>query len=386
MRYGLSYKGSKNALVEKLIPLFPKRTNFYDLFCGGCAVTHAAMLSGRFQNFTINDIDPLLPQLFWDATHGKYKNESRWISREDFEKSKDTDGYIKFSWSFGNNGRNYLYSKEIEPWKKALHYARVHKDFSFLHDFGIETNNADRITISRNKDEYKEKYIKWYVSNVLHSDYDIENLRLDLTRNIKQNSEKLRNYLIEGLKKANKRPCDVDRYLGTNGMAGHYFGKSQWAFPTREVYIKLQDFIYLPRNYDEIYGLQELLESLQSLERLERLERLNKSYDEIEIKPDSLIYCDIPYRNTDEYNEGGFNHDKFYEWALRQKELTLISEYNMPESDFKCVAEFEKRCTLSATKNNLSIEKLFIPKTQLDLWLPLKIEVKRYKQLEFSFD
>ena len=28
MRYGLSYKGSKNALVEKLIPLFPKRTNF----------------------------------------------------------------------------------------------------------------------------------------------------------------------------------------------------------------------------------------------------------------------------------------------------------------------------------------------------------------------
>ena len=131
------------------------------------------------------------------------------------------------------------------------------------------------------------------------------------------------------------------------------------------------------------------LESLQRLERLqslERLERLNKSYDEIEIKPDSLIYCDIPYRNTDSYNEGGFNHDKFYEWALRQKELTLISEYNMPESDFKCVAEFEKRCTLSASANNLSIVKLFIPKTQLDLWLPLKIEVKRYKQLEFNFD
>ena len=225
MRYGISYKGSKNALVEKLIPLFPGRKNFYDLFCGGCAVTHGAILSGKFQNHIINDLNPLLPKLFWDATHGKYKNESRWIARDDFKKLKDTDGYIKYLWSFGNNGRSYLYSKEIEPWKKALHYARVHKDFSFLHDFGIETNNADRITISRNKDEYKEKYIKWYVSNVLHSDYDIENLRLDLTRNIKQNSEKLRNYLIEGLKKANKRPCDVDRYLGTNGMAGHYFGK-----------------------------------------------------------------------------------------------------------------------------------------------------------------
>ena len=414
MRYGIPYKGSKNALVEKLIPLFPGRKNFYDLFCGGCAVTHGAILSGKFQNYIINDLNPLLPKLFWDATHGKYKNESRWISREDFEKSKDTDGYIKYSWSFGNNGRSYLYSKEIEPWKKALHYARVHKDFSFLHDFGIETNNADRITISRNKDEYKEKYIKWYVSNVLHSDYDIENLRLDLTRNIKQNSEKLRNYLIEGLKKANKRPCDVDRYLGTNGMAAHYFGKSQWEFPTREVYIKLQDFIYLPRNYDEIYGLQELLESLQSLQSLESLQRLqslesleslqslerleslqsleslqrlNKSYDEIEIKPDSLIYCDIPYRNTDGYNEGGFNHDKFYEWAKSQKELTLISEYWMPENDFKCVAEFNKRCTFSATANNVqTVERLYVPKTQLDMWLPLKIEIKRYKQLEFNFD
>lgn len=387
MRYGISYKGSKSALVEKLIPLFPRRKNFYDLFCGGCAVTHGAILSGKFQNYIINDLNPLLPKLFWDATHGKYKNESRWISREDFEKSKDTDGYIKYSWSFGNNGRDYLYSKEIEPWKKALHYARGHKDFSFLHDFGIETNNADRITISRNKDEYKEKYIKWYVSNVLHSDYDIENLRLDLTRNIKQNSEKLRNYLIEGLKKANKRPCDVDRYLGANGRAGHYFGKSQWEFPTREVYIKLQDFIYLPRNYDEIYGLQELLERLQRLQSLESLERLNKSYDEIEIKPDSLIYCDIPYRNTDGYKskDDGFNYDKFYSWAKSQKELTLISEYWMPENDFKCVAEFNKRCTLSATANNLTIERLYIPKTQLDMWLPLKIEVKRYRQLEFDF-
>lgn len=27
---------------------------------------------------------------------------------------------------------------------------------------------------------------------------------------------------------------DVDRLLGTNGMAGHYFGASQWALPTRE--------------------------------------------------------------------------------------------------------------------------------------------------------
>ncbi len=309
MRYGLSYKGSKNALVEKLIPLFPKRTNFYDLFCGGCAVTHAAMLSGRFQNFTINDIDPLLPKLFWDAVHGKYRNENRWISREDFFNLKDSDGYVKLAWSFGNNGSDYLYGKPIEAYKKAIHYLIFFRDTSLI---------------------------------------------LEILKDRIGDTER---FLIDEIAKSDK------------SRKQRYF---MWRAVFRE---RLQSLESLQR-----------LESLESLERLERLESLNKSYDEIEIKPDSLIYCDIPYRNTDDYNEGGFNHDKFYEWALRQKELTLISEYSMPESDFKCVAEFEKRCTLAASANNLSIEKLFIPKTQLDLWLPLKIEVKRYRQLEFHFD
>ena len=67
-----------------------------------------------------------------------------------------------------------------------------------------------------------------------------------LYKNIKKNTEYLQNYLLDGLKQSGKRPCDVDRYLGTNGMAGHYFGKSQWEFPTKEVYEKLQNFLYLP--------------------------------------------------------------------------------------------------------------------------------------------
>ena len=324
MRYGLSYKGSKNALVEKLIPLFPKRNNFYDLFCGGCAVTHGAMLSGRFNNFIINDIDPLLPQLFWDSIHGKYKNESRWISREDFYNLKDSDGYVKLTWSFGNNGRNYLYGKPIEAYKKAIHYLIFFRDTSLI---------------------------------------------LEVLKNRIGDTER---FLIDEIAKSDK--SRKDRY-------------HMWRAAFRERLQSLESLQSL-QSLESLERLERLesLQSLQSLERFERLERLNKSYDEIEIKPDSLVYCDIPYRNTDEYNEGGFNHDKFYEWALRQKELTLISEYNMPESDFKCVAEFEKRCTLSATKNNLSIERLFVPKTQLDLWLPLKIEVKKYKQLEFNFD
>ena len=171
-------------------------------------------------------------------------------------------------------------------------------------------------------------------------------------------------------------------------MAGHYFGKSQWEFPTREVYIQLQSFLYLPLDYEKIYGLQELLErlqslqslerlqSLQSLERLQSLQRLSisqKSYDEVRILPDSVIYCDIPYRGTDEYISGQFDYEKFYAWCEKQKELVVISEYDMPEDRFCCVESVQKRSLLSAKgAGELKTEKLFVPKHQIEMWLRLK--------------
>lgn len=388
--YGFPYKGSKNRLAEKIVKLFPDAENFYDLFCGGCAITHRALIENRWKNYVINDIDSRCPKLFLDGINGKFKNETRWISREDFFKLKDNDGYVAFCWSFGNNGNGYLFSKEIEPWKKALHYARVFDDFSLFEEMGIKLKSASRIEIEKNKKELKEKYIIWYVKEVLHSDYEIEELIKDLAENIKKNSEKLRQYLIDALKKSGLTQSEVDRRNG-NQMSGHFFGKSQWQFPTREEYKKMQEYLPLEKDYDEIYGLQDLMQSLESLERLQsleslqRLERLEslqslesleslqrlqslcKSYDEIEIKPNSIIYCDIPYKGTDKYNNINFDHEAFYTWCKKQTELCFISSYEMPE-DFIPIAEFPHRSILCATKNNPVIEKVFIPKHQLELY------------------
>ena len=101
------------------------------------------------------------------------------------------------------------------------------------------------------------------------------------------------------------------------------------------------------------------LQSLESFTRLQSLERLNQLtklgnigfsvntnsglYDSVAIKPNSVIYCDIPYRNTEGYNEFEFDYNKFYEWCLKQTELVFISEYDMPE-DFVCISEKEKTC------------------------------------------
>lgn len=145
MKYGLPYKGSKNKLAERLVHLLPKRTHLVDLFCGGCAVSHAALLMGKYEHIHINDINWVCPTLFIDALNGKYNDENRWISREDFFRLKDTDPYVAVVWSFGNNLRDYLYSKEIEPLKKAIHYAMFFSDYSLGKELGHDLSFIDPI-------------------------------------------------------------------------------------------------------------------------------------------------------------------------------------------------------------------------------------------------
>lgn len=139
MSYGLPYKGSKSKLAERLVALFPKTEHFYDLFSGGCAVAHCALYKNKFSHIHINDINPLMPKAFCMALNGDFSNEDRWISREDFFRLKDTDPYAAICFSFGNDLKTYAYSREIEPKKKALHYAVFFDDFTLSdEEFGID--------------------------------------------------------------------------------------------------------------------------------------------------------------------------------------------------------------------------------------------------------
>ena len=154
-RYGIPYKGSKQAIADWVVDHLPPANTLVDLFCGGCTVTHAAMLSGKWENFIANDIQPLAPQLFVDSIHGKYTttNEKRWISREDFFKLKDSDPYVKYCWSFGNDGATYMYGAEIEPLKKRLHelvFAEtVHDRITAWRAFAREYNRSSLQSLER---------------------------------------------------------------------------------------------------------------------------------------------------------------------------------------------------------------------------------------------
>jgi site-specific DNA-adenine methylase len=142
--------------------------------------------------------------------------------------------------------------------------------------------------------------------------------------------------------------------------------------------------LYLKKRIREIYpdcgerhivngkSLQQL-QQLQQLERLQELEQLEKKisfssldYRQVEIKKDSVIYCDIPYFGTADYGNS-FSHLEFFGWASEQSEPVFISEYNIDDDRFSLIAEVELRSTLSATSNSKKcIERLYGNKAAME--------------------
>ena len=110
----------------------------------------------------------------------------------------------------------------------------------------------------------------------------------------------------------------------------------------------------------DIQNLERMvqLERIQNLQNLQNLQIYNSSYENVQIKGDNpIIYCDIPYKGAETYKEGGFNHERFYDWFNECEYPVYISEYNAP---FKEVFAFKHRSSLSATNNKKQVvEKIF---------------------------
>ena len=368
MRYGIPYHGSKNSIAREIVRFLPAAGTLIDICAGGCAITHAALelcegIAPKWARIVANDVNPMPGKLFRDAIDGKYAHETRWISREDFYRLKDSDPYVAYCWSFGNNACNYLYAQEIEPWKRAVHYARVLGDREPLRVFGIESDGS-RADIKAHEQEYKEKYIRWWLSVQPYTAAELDVLMAQTREDVERTQEELRAYLLEALRKSGLTQAEVQLRLCTQ-MAGHYFGKSQWEFPTREMYGRMQAFMPLDIAYDEIVGLYKLRKSLQSLQRLERLPALNRltqtvlSYESVEIPEDSVVYADIPYQDTDCGAYEGFDHQKFFDWAARQRVPVFISSYQIDDPRFVCVWEREKRCLLQSGGGALKTERIY---------------------------
>ena len=265
MRYGLPYKGSKNKIAKWIVDQLPESEVFVDLFFGGGAVTHRAMLTGKYKRFIINDIDARLPKLFVDCAYGKYtvENHPEWVTREEFNARKKDDAYIALVWSFGNNGKDYLYGANIEDMKYAYHRAVYLDDLDTLKAYGYNLTRSG-------KESLYERY-------------------LDYQRQVKQQT---------------------------------------------------------PNIQLEVVSRQTEIERLQSLQSLQSF---GTDYQNVPLPEGAVIYCDIPYKSTNCGKYQGFDHERFYSWAVEQENI-YISEYDMPE-DFIRIASIKKQ-VLSAANGN----------------------------------
>lgn len=131
VRFGLPYQGSKSRIATRIVDLFPAAPVLVDVFAGGCAVTHAALLFGKFDKVIANDLSDA-PQLFYYCAKYGVPEKPRWVSRDEFFALKDQDPQIRYCYSFGNDGKSYLYGRDIEPLKRAAHRAVADGDCSLL--------------------------------------------------------------------------------------------------------------------------------------------------------------------------------------------------------------------------------------------------------------
>ena len=323
--YGLPYAGSKSRIAHWVIDNLPRGRVLIDAFAGGCAITHRALLSQKWQTIIANDINGKFPQLFLDVIHGKYRDEKRWISRADFERLKSQDAFVACCWSFGNNLRYYMYSQYIEPYKRALHYAIVFDDFAPMQELMPEVAQA--------------------VADALHGQNNLHDRRIT-TQNI----------IVKTLKQ-----LTGDNYahsiIQSNPLYQSIRHTSRKGAPSLERLQSLQSLQSLER-----------LQSLQSLERLQSLRVTSQSYDEIDIPDDAVVYCDPPYHASDkrlyEGTARGFDHGAFYDWCVRVSKTNpiFISEYSIEDDRFEVVAEIEKMTSMSAKKSFNVTERLYTVK------------------------
>ena len=340
MNYGLPYKGSKNRIAKKILDVLPAAPVMYDVFCGGCAITHAAMLSGKYSRVVANDINGMIPHAFETAITGGFRNEDRWISRDDFQRLYKTDPYVAICFSFGNNLRWYCYARELEPYKRALHYAIFWKDIAPWAELCPETADALKAAIESEQDRHK-------------------------------------------------RRIKAGRAIATALKAGLMNGTIDPAVMNKPIYRKIRKEktsglrIQLAESVERLKSLETLEndERLQRLESLGRLERITgmdvppcapalnvttEDYKALTFEQGGIIYCDPPYKSTKQYSTvGAFDFDDFYAWCEHQANPVYISEYTMPEDRFAPVAAFTVTRKMNAKKSSICHEKIWRPRTQL---------------------
>ena len=353
--WGLPYMGSKNSIAKDVVNALPSGERLVDLFAGGCAITDYALKNtNKFSRFLVNDLNGWSPQTYVKALAGGFKDEERWISRKDFFRLKDTDPYVNICFSFGNNLKTYMYNPELEPYKRALHHIIFWENYGPMEELCPQVVDIIK-EYCKGKDRKGRRLASGYaVADHIKQKGSVEYWQSNpMFRSVKVKWSPERRGL-KGSELANNALKDIS---------------------TKSILQSLESLERLEslQSLERLERLQSL-QSLQSLESLERLENIadmteraslshqdmfietsNISYSDYAYRDGDVVYCDPPYKNTNDYGIR-FDSDAFWEWASTRSYPVYVSEYQAPE-DFVSIWNKEKRVLLDR-------ESLAAPRTE----------------------
>lgn len=286
--YGIPYMGSKQKLVDKLIPFILKRhpdtTDFYDLFGGGGSVALYAVRKYPNINVHYNELSKAIGALMQHLKDGG-EIPFDFVRRSEFEAKYTGDdwyaGLLQTCWTFGNNQKSYLYGLPIQDFKEEL---------SKL----VTTGDGDIKRLEAFTDEFVAK------------EYG-KTVQTRIFLNPKRYNTPYQRRIV------------LARQIPLIGALQHL--------------ARLERLVQI----ENMPGISQLNVSA------------GKSYDEVEVKGERpILYCDPPYENTAEYREGGFDHKAFYEWCMTRPYPVYISSYKVSDPRFKLVKAINTRSLLAA--------------------------------------
>lgn len=118
-------------------------------------------------------------------------------------------------------------------------------------------------------------------------------------------------------------------------------------------------------------AIKALKQQSQNFENIEFIQMDFRDINKDNIK-NSVIYCDIPYRNATKYKTPSFPYEEFYDFVreLSENNVVIVSEYDMPE-DFEIIWEKEVKTNLDnniskSSDDRVRTERLFIYKKRKD--------------------
>ena len=138
LKLRVPYMGSKNKialpLLKEMLNVKPNARYFYDLFGGGGSMSFAASEIGLIAHY--NELQTSLVE-FIDYVFDRLKNGLigqyglfpddfyDFIDRDEFMRLRDDDSikgqFARICYSFGNNQKDYLFGRNIEPQKHLVH-------------------------------------------------------------------------------------------------------------------------------------------------------------------------------------------------------------------------------------------------------------------------